>query len=412
MAQNRNAARAGLFIVASAIIALGVIVVISGPDRFTPKRGYVATFDINENLQGIRPGDQVRLGGIRVGAVTSVELNDSANPPIIEVGLSIPSKYTLKQGATVSVEALIGSASLNIDSLGTGGTLPEGGRLDGTPSLLTRLGALGPKVESILEDVRTRTLPKAEAALDEYRGLAADARANTMPKLAATAEQAETSIRRVTAELDKILDAYYGVMADARTAVKNIGDFIGPGNGPASGDFKQTMSNLKDSTATLKTELPELTSRAKTLLDQINDRVTNLKTTVDDLKDTMANVRVVSADVRSLLTDNRGKLDRMIASLETTTANAKLFTAEVLRRPSRLLWRDDPKTTNNLSIYFTARDFADGAQDLNDATASLRDALKDPRISSEELQRRLDTLNSAFTRFSAVEEKLYKSVKE
>lgn len=412
MPANRNAVTAGIFIVTAALMALGVVVVVSGPDRFTAKQSYVAVFDINENLQGIRSGDQVRLGGIRVGNVTSVDLDSESTPPLLKVGISLPKKYVLKQGATVSVEALIGSASLNIDSLGTGTILPEGGRLDGNPSFLTKIGNIVPKIEEILADVRHNTLPKAEAALDEYRSLAADARKNLMPRLASAAEEGEATIKRFTNELNKILDAYYAVMADARVAVRNVGDFIGPSTGPATLDFKQTIANLKDSTTTLKDELPQITQRAKKVLDLIDERVTALKSTTDDLKETMANIRVVTGDARTLLTDNRARIERMIASLEGTAANAKLFSAEVLRRPSRLIWRDDPKTTNNLSVYFTAREFAEGAQELNDATQSLKDALKDPRITSEELQRRLDTMNAAFDRFSAVEDKLYKSVKE
>ena len=81
MATNSNAVRAGAFIVITAIISLAVVIVVSGPGRFAPKNDYVAMFPLDADIQGMRAGDDVRLGGARVGSVKEVEILDDQEPP-------------------------------------------------------------------------------------------------------------------------------------------------------------------------------------------------------------------------------------------------------------------------------------------------------------------------------------------
>lgn len=409
----RNALRAGLFIVGASLAALAVVVVISGPERFSTKTTYVAAFTLEDNLQGVRPGTDVRLGGVRVGSVSAVELDDAKSPPEFRVSMSVPARFKLGKGSTVAVEALIGSASLNITSVGDlSKPLGPDDVLRGQPSMITQFAKSAEKVDRILEDVRTRTLPRVEEAIAEYKLVATDAREKGLPAVANAADEGRKMLEHVRAQVQPVLDRYFGVADAAKAAATNIGDFIGPREDAPARDFRGTMSNLQSASSTLKTELPELTKRLREVLDQANDRMTALKGTVDDLRATVANAREITGDIRMLLEDNKGRIERIIASLEGTASNAKLFTAEVVRRPSRLIWRDDPKTQNNLDVYFSARRFAEGAQELNDAAANLRDLFKSGQIDDAELRRRLDALDGTFQRFQEVENRLYESVKK
>lgn len=412
MAVNPNAMRSGIFIVAAAIVSLAVVIVVSGPERFAAKVEYKAKFQIDADLQGVRAGDEVRIGGVRAGTVRSVVVNDIAEIPTITVTFAMPKKFTLREGSTISVGGLIGSAWLNIDSLGGPGAPPlqPGETIEGQPSALTKISLIAPKIDGIIQDVRTKTLPAVDRAIDQYRALAADAQARNLPAIESASKTAQALLEDVRAQIKPMVDRYAGVTEAAKIAATNIGDFIGPGEGAASLDFRKSLANIKDSTGKIKEELPELTASAKQALKQINDRLEALKGTAEDLRLVMSNARDVSAEVREILLDNRPKIDRIIASVEATTNNAKAFTAEVLRRPSRLLWKDDPKTQGNLTVYHTAREFGEGAQELNDAAATLREAMRDPRVSEDEIKRLLETLQLSFDRFNKVEEKLYKSV--
>lgn len=422
MASNRNSLRAGLFIVGAAILSLVVVILVTGPGLFEAKRDYTAEFAFDADMQGIKIGDDVRLAGIRVGSVQEVTILDGGDEneaathpttrPNVKVRLRIPKKYQLRQGATVSLNGgLVGGAVLNIDSIGTGPRLRDGGHLIGQPSSISRLFGLAPKLDAMISGLQDDTIPQLNKAVDEYALLAADARKNTLPKATAAAESARATLEDFRARLTGIIDKYHAVADSGIKAANNVGDFIGPGDGPASGDFKKTMANVKDLTATAKTELPILSEKIKKVLDETEARIVELKSQLSSLKETIDNTRDATAGARSLLVDNRGKIDRIISSLEATMSNAKNFSAEVLRRPSRLLWKDDEKTQENLAVYHSARDFAEGAQELNDAVARLRDMLKDPRVSDKEIQKRIDALGASFDRFGEVEGRLYQSIK-
>jgi len=283
--------------------------------------------------------------------------------------------------------------------------------IQGAPSALTRLSQLAPKLDAILADVKSRTLPGIDRTIEEYRLVAADARAKNLPAIETAANTARQLLEDVRAQITPIIERYAGVTTAAQRAATNIGDFVGPGDGPASFDFRKSLANVKDATGTAKEQLPIITEKVKTVLDQLDERLTQLKGTADDLRTSMANAREATGEIREILVDSRTRIDRIVASVEATTNNAKAFSSEVLRRPSRLIWRDDAKTQNNLGVYQSARQFAEGAQELNDAAAMLRDALRDPRITDEELKRRVKLLETSFDKFGTVEEQLYNSVK-
>jgi predicted Zn-dependent peptidase len=66
----------------------------------------------------------------------------------------------------------------------------------------------------------------------------------------------------------------------------------------------------------------------------------------------------------------------------------------------------------NLNLFDATREFADGANNVNDASLALRDALKNPNSDPKEIQKLMDQLDQAFANFNLVEHKLWDSVKD
>jgi ABC-type transporter Mla subunit MlaD len=420
MASNANAARAGAFIVGAAVVSLAVVVLVSSPDFFQEHQQYVAVFRIDDDLQGLKQGDDVQLGGFRVGSVKAVDIveappkqvgattapsstqmseEEDASGGEVRVTITVPKRYQLRKGAAVKVSGLIGGAKLNIYQLGdpNGELLQKNGEIAGTGGVLKKLDAAAAKMDKLMARLNSEIVPDVKSAVQKYGKLADDG---------------SVLVKDVQGRIEGVIEKYNRVADSAATAMTHVGDFIGPGDGPASKDFKSAMADIKDTTASLKKNVPELQAKVSTLLDTVQKKIDGLDQTLADLKETMANAKGVTGKLDTTLADNKAKINRIISSLEGTVANAKLFSAEVLRRPSRLIWRDDEKTQENLAVYHSARDFAEGAQELNDAAASLRDAIKDPRISDAEVRRRLEQLDAMFEKFGPVEQKLYQSVKE
>src|SRR5437868_2111537 len=81
--KERNAFKAGLFIIVSIILIVAVIVGIKGVgELLEPDQMRTATFGLADDVSGLRIGDDVRVGGLKVGIVRSigVETPSDAKP--------------------------------------------------------------------------------------------------------------------------------------------------------------------------------------------------------------------------------------------------------------------------------------------------------------------------------------------
>ncbi|MCC6424312.1 MAG: MCE family protein [Phycisphaerales bacterium] len=389
MANERNALKAGIFIVTVVVLAIAVIVGIQGLEKFTqPTVMRSVRFELSDDLGGLRVGDDVRVGGFKVGVVRSIELvsdaNDPHHQPKIVVLFSMPDKYVIRQDAHIAIQGTVtGTSWLNFDSLGSGDALAADQPLAGRPGTMTQLvnalREITPQVQAVLADVRTRTVPLVNDTLSRY-GKTADEAGGLLAEFR----------QRMPAMVEK-----YNVVADrAAEMMVQVRDLIGD----TKGDFRGTMANLNAATGDIKTKLP-------VLLDQVNK-------TMVDLQSTVAHTRDLAASARNIVVGNRGKFDGMIVSLKTTADNLKAASAEIRRSPWRLLYKPGPGEMANLNLFDAARQFSEGASSLNDATLALRDALNNPEIGKEEIQKLMEKVDQSFSHFQEVESKLWKSVEK
>ena len=174
------------------------------------------------------------------------------------------------------------------------------------------------------------------------------------------------------------------------------------------------MKNLNSVTGTMDKKLPQVMDDLHIVLDKTKGTVDNVNVALEDVKKTVANTRDISASTRSIITGNKSKFDNMIASLKIAGDNLKNATAEIRHSPWRLLYKPTAEEVGNLTLYDSARHFADGANSLNDAAEALRDALKDPNAKDDpaKIQSLVDQLDKSFANFNEVEDELWKSVKQ
>ncbi len=361
MNKERNAFKAGLFIVISLVLIIAIIAGVKGVSTFSEAAAHrKVSFRFSDDIGGLRVGDDVRLGGLKVGVIRSIHPVDlqGAEPRLI-VNFTMPASYPLRLGARVGVQQTItGSASLNIENLGAGAPLAEGeviaGRPDPKTALFAMLGDLSPDLRAVVSDVRTQTVPKVNAGID-----------------------------RTGEMMTQIRD----LVGDTKT------------------DIRGTMSNLNAASGTVKAKVPETMERVNGLLAKLDGTVDKVKTTLEDVKQ-------ISSSAKSVLVGNRGKLDGMIASLKTTSDNLKHASAEIRRSPWRLLYKPGAGEMANLNLYDSTRQFADGANSLNDAAQSLRDALQDKQADPSKIQGLVEKLDQSFNNFHQVEDKLWTRVRE
>lgn len=410
MVKERNDLKAGVFIIISIALIMTIVLSIKGLGRFfDPSNRRTVSFKLADDLSGLRVGDEVRLGGFKIGTIQDIDVirvsPRDVSPPAtrpssqpatapaddllrIVVHFAIPRKYELREDARIAIQTTItGTASLNIESLGEGPAVQSDqyvltGRPSAMSALLASLGEASPQFGPIAANAKD-ALALAKQTIGNVNGAVTDIRAQVIPKTSET-------------------------IVTYKDAGAHVRDLLGD----TKMDLRETIASVKGATATLKEKLPEAMDKANALLTKLNSTIEEAKGSLEDVKLAIGNTKEITAQVRDVVGGNRGKLDSMIASLKTTGDNLKAASSEIRRSPWRLLYKPGKGEMANLNLYDSARQFADGANNLSDAATALRDALTHKTADPEEIQKLIEKLDKSFASFSEVENKLWSEVKE
>ena len=391
MKKERNDLKAGIFIILAFLLALAVIVRIRDA-RLGAVQTRTVAFKLSDDLGGLRVGDEVRLGGYKVGTVEDIHpAGLETNNPRVLVHVSLPAEYTLHPNAVVAVQSgLTGAVNLNIRSVGTGPALKAGESLVGLPdpktALFASLGNVGPHLESTMAQIDQQTVPKINQTVDT----------------------AKTLIAHANEKVDPIVDRYNKVADNAAGAAAEVKDLMGD----TKPDLRGTIKNLNVATGTIKEKLPGLLDQVTAAITKVDKSLTTTQTALEDIQKTAANAKDMTGSLRSLIVGNRSKFDSMIASIKTTSDNLKGASIEIRRSPWRLLYKPTPGEAANLNLYDSAREFAEGANSLSDAAGALRDALHDPQADRAQIQKLVDELDRSFGHFHQVEDKLWVTARQ
>lgn len=393
MNRERNELKAGIFIVVSFLAAVGIVVLIRG-DGAGPSQVRTATFSLSDDLGGLAVGDDVRVGGVKVGTIRDIHFDGlGTSAGRVLVSFSIPATYQLHEDAQVAVQtALTGPPDLNIVSVGTGKALGENQSVTGQPDpktvLFASLGRLSPQIDAISSSLATQTVPSIN---------------QTLASIHATSDSANALIGRVDQKIDPAVQKYNDAISHADQTLVQVRDVLGD----TRTDIRTTIKNLSDASG----KFSPLVEKATALIDRVDTAITNARTTLEDIKVAAANTKDLTATGRSIVIDNRTKIDSIIHGLKITSDNLKETSVEVLHSPWRLLYKPAPEEMANLNLFDTTRQFSDGAASLSDAAGALRDALRDPAMDKAQVQKLVQQLDESFRNFHAVENKLWAGVK-
>ncbi len=379
MNYDKNAFKAGLFIVAAIGLCVAILVAIKGTGAFfDPMQNLTAEFELTENVGGLTIGDAVRVGGVNQGRVTDVRFVASdANGAShrYHIDFALPARFDIRRDAIVQVEqGLTGTSNLNISAFGTGLAAKPGDVLDGQGATLARILDRAPQVVDTLND----TLAEARGAIGDIRQ-----------------------------QVGPVVKRYDSTMERADQTLTHARDIFGD----TKTDIRTTIGNLSTATGTLKERLPVTFEKVDQFLTKTTATIESASGTLADIRVSAANAKDVTAEVKSILIRNRSKIDNMLTGLRDTSSNLENASAEIRRSPWRLLYQPKADELSNLNIYDSAREFSEAATRLNDAATAVRDAAKDPTLSPERMKELLDSLDASFEKYRSVESKLWTAVK-
>jgi ABC-type transporter Mla subunit MlaD len=393
---NYNHFKAGLFILISFSIACAIFFGITGSALFSgPMHRFTAVFDLGEDVSGLQPGSDVRIGGFKVGTVQNVTvIVDKDGEPHTSVVFKTPARYKLRKDAVIAVQAgLTGSVNLNIANLGKGEEADENFPLNGKPDALTTaiagFGNISDKVNQTLGDWG----PRGTAALDQIKTAAATA---------------DETIKQVKSKIEPAYDKYAGVADSTRGAMKSLDEVLGD----TKGDIRKTLANFGNITDALRTRVPTVMDKVADNLDSLKVSLDKTTTILDDAKVIAAETRGTAASARRLVNENRTRIDDILKSLSFTSQTLASASSEIRHAPWRLLYKPSEGEVANQNLYDAARQFADASRKLKDSAQALRDSTAQENADAASVQAMLDRLNADFANYQKVEATLWENVRK
>jgi len=417
----RNNVKAGVLVTIAITLAFLVVVVLEDlTTAFKPKAEYVVRFPVSTGVGGLAIGSEVKVGGLRRGAVTDIKLIDMNGPVThIDVGIQIEREIIFYPNAVAVLEVpLLGSGGwINFESVGdptAGPVLAEGERLDSSagagmlarliaPAQLAMVDEILMNLEAILAAFRSdyaAHLSPSAVHLEQALGDAAQLVAAVRYDYGAWRGQigsALTSVDGAAKKLDLSLDEARALLEEARDGVRAVRATVDD-NRPA---IDAIVANVEHATEELRAVAEhvnaELVGRVEALLTSGEEGLAQFVALGERL-----NAEVAIAGPR---------LQSALADAQLMAQQLRLASIEIRRSPWRLLYRPTTQELEHELLYEAARSFALAAGDLRGTAESLDRVLERhaDRIDADpQLAARLRTmLEQSLRRYERAQEVLF-----
>jgi len=349
-----EAAKVGTMIVIAAAALLGTLWVINRGRTFRETKTVLVVF---EDAQGVTPGAEVKLRGVKVGEVTKIELDEQQRPVLT---LRVPAKLPLsrKDGFRISTPALSFSP---------------------------------PNIEILPDYYADR--PTAQLATGPYQGINEAGAEEVFSKSRDLLDNLDQLTRRVTevvgtlADLTEDPEVKQGMVTIAKnfTTVSESGVRIARGMESTVSHVNQLAAKF-DSTAD---HLDQTLVAANDLVKQFQDAATNVTDTTEDAKRLVSDSRDLVKDTRDLVkhtdsavqttqntvSDTRERVTRLFDSLDESvkTLNETLTAAQDVI--------GDPKTKEDLKS--TLANLKGASENLAGVSKDVRGVTSDPAVQDD-----------------------------
>ncbi|MES1187487.1 MAG: MlaD family protein [Myxococcales bacterium] len=333
--------KVGAFALAG-LVTMGVVIFMIGEERklFESQLIYQAKF---EEVQGLRRGSPVRMGGVDIGTVTEVKYGDAADDRQIHVKMSVVKDESRRirqdSQATIESKGLLGDKMIvltvgnpRLPQIPVGGEVPskEG---DDMAAMMGKLGSITVQVEKVVGNLERTTNSLADEKLqgnlkssvesmngilksvdggDGYVGklIKSPEESQRLSRVMQNLETATAQLNRTTASINSILarvengpglahevlygeesakavSQFGGAADELRLTLKGIRDGNGLARSVIYGDegSQQMMSNLNQMSGDLKQIVADVKSGKGTLGALLVD-----PSVYEDLKVVLGNV--------------------------------------------------------------------------------------------------------------------------
>lgn len=300
MSDQSERARVAILLGIGAIALTALVLFARRPMFLDRQREYRATF---RDVTGLGVGDEVRYGGVRVGAVSALEI-DSAPPSAIQVRFRVRRSTPVRSDTRASITqlGLLGQPYLAL----------EPG--DGRGAMLAE-GATVPTEENLsVQDAMRRLGQSLEHADSMFAAIDRLSRANPLAHLDTTLARADTLVRGATRGSERIL------------------------------------ARLDDASRQLAVLLTHSERLVGTIDTAVAEARPGLSAAQRDAIETLRETRALLGELRAALADGGG-LTQLVRNLNAASENVARLSARIERDPSSLLKRrESPRKPSGPAI--------------------------------------------------------------
>lgn len=326
MALSRNL-KVGAFVL-SGLVIVCVLIFVIGQERnmFTEKVPYQTVF---RDVEGLRRGSTVRMGGLDVGSVTQVAYSENPKDDRIYVTIEIveneAKRVRVDSLATIEGKGLLGDKMIVV-SVGSPSSPPlaPGGRLKSEPpqdftKALENVGAITAKAEQVLENLNRTTGAFADPAFTEDVKSGVDSLAGLLrsmdkgegyvgrlmrdPQEAQRISALISNLERSSARLDQTLASVNSVVQRVQSGPGLLHDVVyedGPTKaieqfGGAADELRMTLKGIREGNGLARGVLYGD--------EQSGEMVANINQMTGDLRQIVADVRAGKGTIGALLVD-------------------------------------------------------------------------------------------------------------
>ena len=128
-------------------IAIGFVWFAYKTTNETGISGYEVTA-VFSRVDGINPGSDVRLSGIRIGTVAALTLNPKTYEAVAQLSIKNGIELPVDSSIKITSSGILGSAYLSISPGGSNRMIPPGGRISNTQGSVDLMGLIGRMITS------------------------------------------------------------------------------------------------------------------------------------------------------------------------------------------------------------------------------------------------------------------------
>ena len=237
---------------------------------------------------GVKSSDPILVGGVRIGKVEAVTLDDMT--PIVTLRVDEPFEIPEDSQVEVISRSVMGEKSINIRKGVSAKMIPPGGKIEGTAApgisdMFTQVDSVTVNMRNLLKNANILLDPERDKSIKSSLAGVHD----LTVELQKTLKRESVQINRVVANMDSLVSNVRDLSDTERNKVSN------------------TLDNLEDTSGRLSAMMDELQTTT-TALDNILTRMDRGEGTIGKL---LQDERLYEDAVRVA-----GKMDRLVTNLD------------------------------------------------------------------------------------------------